>query len=302
MPIYRDIYDGPPRWYTATRTRKRYVMIHATANTAGAEAEASYAKRRPSRVSSHYYVDDDSIVQSLDTDYRAWHAGSRVGNDRAIAYELTARRMSVGRTWWLEHIDWPLMVVAIRRDCEHHGITPQTLSISEIRAGHKSGIITHDQARQAWGGTSHTDPGPNFPMQHLVSQLEGDELSWDQRLTVPGWFAENFPGNFEEGEATARLFQTAGYGYSRLTYDQTRKLLAGQTAILARLDGKDEGATREVIREELDRHWDRLLPLLDGVPEAVAAELGDRDSQVVREAVERVLSRIRVTTEEPGGT
>jgi len=46
MPIYRDIYDGPPRHYGAQRTDKRYLAIHCTENTASAQAENSYAKRR----------------------------------------------------------------------------------------------------------------------------------------------------------------------------------------------------------------------------------------------------------------
>lgn len=174
MAIYRDIYDGPPRWYTATRTRKKYIMIHATANDASAEAEASYAKRRPDRVSSHYYVDDDSIVQSLDTDYRAWHAGNREGNDRAIAYELTARNMNVGRAWWvdLDNIEWPLMVAAIARDCREHGIAPRNLTVAELREGRLTGFCMHFEGNEAWGGSDHTDPGPNFPMNHLVNQVQ----------------------------------------------------------------------------------------------------------------------------------
>lgn len=174
MPIYRAIYDGPPRWFTNQKTRKKYVMIHATANNATAENEASYAKRRPDSTSSHYYVDDDSIVQSLDTDLRAWHAGNTEGNDHAIAYELTARNVNVGRAWWLDtdNIEWPLFAGQVAKDCEAHGITPQTLTDAQLRAGSMTGIITHVQGNRVWGGSDHTDPGPNFPMDYLVSQVK----------------------------------------------------------------------------------------------------------------------------------
>lgn len=174
MPIYRAIYDGPPRWFTNQKTRKKYVMIHATANNATAENEASYAKRRPDSTSSHYYVDDDSIVQSLDTDLRAWHAGNTEGNDHAIAYELTAQNVNVGRAWWLDtdNIEWPLFADQVAKDCEAHGITPRTLTDAQLRVGSMTGIITHVQGNRVWGGSDHTDPGPNFPMDYLVSQVK----------------------------------------------------------------------------------------------------------------------------------
>jgi hypothetical protein len=173
VPIYPEIYDGPPRWYEDRRTRKLYIMIHATANTASAENEAKYAKRRPDKTSSHYYVDDDSIVQSLNTDLVAYHAGSWQGNERAISYELTAKNMYVPQSWWLDldNIEWPVLVKQVARDCWEHGIEPRNLTLAEIREGRLTGFMTHDEARRVWGGTTHYDPGPNFPMDYLVEQV-----------------------------------------------------------------------------------------------------------------------------------
>src|SRR5690554_7242072 len=133
MPVYRDIYDGPPRHYGAQRTTKQYIAIHCTANTASAQAENSYAKRRPDSVSSHYYVDGDNIVQSLDTDLRAFHAGSRIGNDHAIAYEITGLT-SWSRQRWLDSVAWPLLVRQIRRDMAAHNIAARRLTVAQMRS------------------------------------------------------------------------------------------------------------------------------------------------------------------------
>ena len=171
MPVYSSIYDGPPNNYGATKTKKKWIVIHNTSNDAPATNEASYAKRRTDSVSSHYYVDNQRIIQSLNTDYRAFHVGSSTGNSGGIAYEITGVNAK-SRSWWLGNVRWDLLAAQIRKDCAAHGITPRLLSVSEIKAG-KTGIMTHDQARRAWGGTDHTDPGPGFPMDHLLDLVKG---------------------------------------------------------------------------------------------------------------------------------
>lgn len=182
MAIYPAIYSGPPRHYGSTRTDKRYIAIHNTSNDATAEGEASYAKRREDSVSSHYYVDNDSLLQSLDTSLRAYHAGSTIGNSQAIAYEITGTN-GKSRSWWLANVAWPLLARQIAIDCREHDIEPQLLTVAEIKAGSKTGIITHDQMRQAWGGTTHDDPGPNFPLDHLLALVQAemeDDMTPDQ--------------------------------------------------------------------------------------------------------------------------
>lgn len=195
MAIFAGIYSGPPRHYGNTRTDKRYVAIHNTSNDATAEGEASYAKRRTDSVSSHYYVDNDSLLQSLDTDLRAYHAGSTIGNSQAIAYEITGTN-GKSRTWWLANVAWTLLARQIAADCREHAIEPRLLTVAEIKAGSKTGIITHDQMRQAWGGTTHTDPGANFPLDHLLAlvraELNGeDEDMADLDYGSTGWKPAN---------------------------------------------------------------------------------------------------------------
>lgn len=179
MPVYPEIFDGPGRNHTKDAkgnpviTTKKYIVIHNTSNTrlASARDEASYAKNRTDGVSSHYYVDKTRVLQSLDTDWRAQHVGSKAGNDGGISYELTGLN-GFTRDKWLSDIAWNKLADSIARDCRHHNIGVRTLRIVDMRSGNVTGIVTHDQCRQAWGGTDHTDPGPNFPMDHLIALVE----------------------------------------------------------------------------------------------------------------------------------
>lgn len=174
MPTYPEIFMGPGRNYTRDGTqplitKKKYIVIHNTANArlASAVDEAAYATRRTDDTSSHYYCDKKQVIQSLDTDWMAWHVGSNTGNTRGISYEITGWN-SFTRARWLSDVNWDALTTQIAKDVIAHRIDVQALTITQIKNGVYSGIITHDQARQAWGGTDHTDPGPNFPMDHLI--------------------------------------------------------------------------------------------------------------------------------------
>lgn len=189
MARYSSIWDGPARNYSKDsagrpiRTAKRIIVIHNTSNTASDQNEASYAKRRTDGVSSHYYVDNNSILQSLDTDWRAWHVGSSEGNSTGISYEITGSN-GKSRDWWIRNVYWRGLAAQIRADMDVHGIAARLLTVAELRAG-KSGITTHNQCRLAWGDTTHTDPGPNFPMDYLLAQVLGTAAPSPKPTTPP---------------------------------------------------------------------------------------------------------------------
>lgn len=217
-PQYPDIpFIGPPRSYNATSYAKRYVVIHNTSNNASARGEAGYAMRRTDGTSSHYYQDRIELIQSLPTIYGANHVGSSMGNRYGIAYEITGVN-GWSRAQWLANVAWPLISRQIARDMVRHRIPAQLLTVAQMRQGTPGGMVTHDQCRQAWGGTDHTDPGPNFPLDYLLAlvqqQLAGPApapaLEDDMR-----WFADadrEYPGKglFWLGDAHDKQLVTAG--------------------------------------------------------------------------------------------
>lgn len=169
---YKDVpFIGPPKGYGNYKTTKMYVAIHDTANTASDTAEAGYAKRRTDSVSSNYYCDKDSLTQSLRTEYVAWHAGSTWGNEKAIAYELTGLNQWT-ESQWRRNIRWDKLARQVARDCNKWKIPIRTLTVEQMKGRKLKGIVTHNQMRQAWGGTTHTDPGSNFPMKLLIAQAQ----------------------------------------------------------------------------------------------------------------------------------
>ena len=228
MAIYSVIYSGPPLHYGSTRTDKRYIAIHNTANDATAEGEASYAKRRDDSVSSHYYVDNNSILQSLDTALRAYHAGSTTGNSYAIAYEITGTN-GKSRTWWLANVAWPLLARQVATDCREHDIEPRLLTVAEIKAGSKTGIITHDQMRQAWGGTTHTDPGANFPLDHLLALVQA-ELEVDMQVDLTAAAVKAVRDAIMNGDAD----EAPGSGGDQQSWRKWDLTLEGVQKLLAR--------------------------------------------------------------------
>lgn len=157
--------------YTDPDGRKFGVAIHNTSNDAAASGEASYATRRTDGVSSHFYVDKSEVVQSLDTRDKAGHAGSAQGNGNAVAVEITGTN-GKSRQWWLDNVAWDKLGQALAAVCKEYGIAVRRASVAEMRANPKvRAFYSHDDMRRAWGGTTHDDPGPNFPWDRLFAAV-----------------------------------------------------------------------------------------------------------------------------------
>jgi hypothetical protein len=151
------------------------IAIHNTSNTASDSNEARYADHRTDGTSAHFYVDADSVTQSLDTADKAGHAGSREGNENAIAFELTGTN-DRSRQWWLDNIAWAKLgyVIAyiLKHDPDYRGFQVRRASVAEMQANPKvKAFYGHDDMRRAWGGTNHTDPGGNFPWDRLFAAV-----------------------------------------------------------------------------------------------------------------------------------
>lgn len=163
--------------------------IHATANTASDEAETAYAAHRTDGTSAHGYVDWDSLTQALDTDRKAGHAGSAYGNENAIAIEFTGLN-SYTRQRWLDSIAWSQVgawiAYILRNDPDYRGFQVRRAGVDEMRANPRvKAFYGHDDMRRAWGGTDHTDPGPNFPWDRLF-QAVNDALGGAPATTTSG--------------------------------------------------------------------------------------------------------------------
>lgn len=165
--------DGPPLW----------IVIHdmeASETPTRAETTAVYFADPPDgrNVSSHYCADADSIVQCVRLGDVAWTVGNRPGNYRGINWELSGFAAQT-RAQWLDAFGLAMFVrVApyMRADAARYGIPLQRRTVAELQA-FRPGITSHNDLRLAFGGTTHTDPGPNFPWDYLMNLLEGTQMA-----------------------------------------------------------------------------------------------------------------------------
>jgi len=162
--------DGKPLW----------IVVHdmeASETPTRAESTAAYfANPGDGRnVSSHYCVDSNSVVQCVDLDDSAWTVGNRPGNNRGINWELSGFA-SQSKGQWLDDFGWAMfaqMAPLVRSDGKRFGIPLERRTVAELQA-FRPGITSHNDLRQAFGGTTHTDPGPNFPWAEFLAVMNGE--------------------------------------------------------------------------------------------------------------------------------
>jgi hypothetical protein len=173
--------DGPPLW----------IIVHdmeASETATRAENTALYFADLPDgrTVSSHYCADSNSVVQCVRLKDRAWTVGNTPGNNRGINWEF-AGFASQTREQWLDPFGVAMFDQArpiIRADAAKYGIPLVRRTVAELRA-YVPGVTSHNDLRLAFGGTTHTDPGPNFPWDYfmdLINQADDEEAEMRRTL------------------------------------------------------------------------------------------------------------------------
>jgi hypothetical protein len=175
MPAYD--YGGP-----FTPGRPIGVVCHSTesANNPGsAEAIAGpgWFGGPAAGTSAHKVVDQDSICEGVKRNIIAWHVGPG-GNGLYIGYEFCGSASWDYATWRQPE---QLAMIAnaapyIADDLRYCGAPARWLSIAQVAALQK-GLLTHNDVRLALGGTTHTDPGANFPYAELLAAINGQPVT-----------------------------------------------------------------------------------------------------------------------------
>lgn len=273
--------------YEDSDGRKYGIAIHNTSNDASDTQEASYATRRTDGTSSHLYVDHDSVTQSLDTAARAGHAGSWQGNDHAISVEITGAN-GWTRDRWLRSVAWDKLGAALAHVIRHHwpdgSFKVRRATVTEMKSNPKvKAFYGHDDMRRAWDGTTHTDPGPNFPWDRLFQAVNNalnppkKEPSMDLKEIAHAVNDFRWPA---DGKTL--------YSHSRDAADAARKLLEGQAVILAELKaiaGRDWVDENAIIAGVLAGLSGRDI---GDAADALAAVFGDRVGELAAALVSRI--------------
>ena len=133
------------------------------------------------QASVHTVTDRTGTTQSFDYDATAWHCGG--GNQHGSGHEIVGRA-----SWSVEQWNTATMDQAMRhqaramarkwvlRTMPKLGISykPEWLSLAQIAEGVLAGLVTHNDMRLVFGGTTHTDPGPNFPYKKLRDYIHAE--------------------------------------------------------------------------------------------------------------------------------
>lgn len=174
------------KYYGTGRSRNvspLWIVIHdmeAGEYSGRAESTAAYfANPGDDRtVSSHYTVDNDSVIQCVLLKDTAWTVGNAPGNNRGINWELAGFARQT-REEWLDPFGLAMfaqMAPYVRSDAARYGIPLERRTVSELLSG-KPGITSHNDLRVAFGGTTHTDPGPNFPWDVFMDMMRGGVMA-----------------------------------------------------------------------------------------------------------------------------
>ena len=142
-----------------------------------ARACAEYFQN-PDRIgSSHVTVDDKEVIQCVKDNNEA--AGAVGANKRGVHIEIPGFAVQTPGQWADVYsaaaVDNAADVAA--QYCLKYEIPVKHLTNDELRAGEK-GIVGHFQVSAVFPGTGHTDPGPNFPWDRFMSQVQ---VSYDRR-------------------------------------------------------------------------------------------------------------------------
>lgn len=170
--------DGPPLW----------IVVHtmeANELPTTAESTAAYFANPPDGrdVSSHYCVDDSSVIQCVQLWDVAWTVGNRPGNYQGINWELAGFSAQT-RDEWLDDYSVSMfqqMAPLVRADAETYGIPLERRTVAELKA-YVPGITSHNDLRLAFGVTDHTDPGEAFPWDVFLQIMGGSMLTPEQEL------------------------------------------------------------------------------------------------------------------------
>ena len=147
-----------------------------------AEHCAQWFRNPAAKVSAHYCVDADSIVQCVRDQDVGWHAPG--ANHDGIGIEHAGRAKQTGREWGDAYSTAMLERSAglVAKLCRKYAIPVTWLYAADLKAG-KRGITTHDAVSKAFKRGSHWDPGTGFPVERYL-KLVRDGLGEKEKKKV----------------------------------------------------------------------------------------------------------------------
>lgn len=121
--------------------------------------------------SAHDIFDPGEGVEMVPPDHVAWHVGS--GGNYFTRGSEHCGRVALTREQWLSPDGQEMLDRSARYNAaaaHRDGVLPRWLSLTQL-AAKEPGFCTHNDIRLVFGGTTHSDPGPNFPYDWYMDRV-----------------------------------------------------------------------------------------------------------------------------------
>jgi hypothetical protein len=141
------------------------IVIHTTENSAGTPAE-NVANYQINSQSGSYHVLVDTTGKRLrenTDDWITWSTGNNAGNVQGVNLSFVAQA-----AW--TRAQWLAQEKMLRAGATVVAYWSKTRNIPVTKVTTGRGVCGHGDLR-AFGGTDHTDPGPNFPWDVFLSYV-----------------------------------------------------------------------------------------------------------------------------------
>ncbi len=155
----------------------RILVVHSaeTPLARGYARSIGFYFSRVTGKSAHVMVDPADIVTMVPDTRIAYHCGT--GNRRSKGFEQSGRARFTREEWTSPDglAQMGLLAGLLAADVVRYGHPLAWATDDQLRAAHAGGapvgLAFHDDMRRAIGGTTHTDPAPNYPRDLLLQMV-----------------------------------------------------------------------------------------------------------------------------------
>ncbi len=278
--------DMPAKYHGGAQTPTLQVIHSAETPLAVGYAQAigqMFADGPAAGTSATKMIDPATVVTMLPLTIEAYHVGP-VGNLDSVGYEQAGYAAFTRAQWTtsagLDQLD--ILAAELAADGLAYGIPDRHLTDAQLAAWHANGRrlqdggrCTHDQIHRVLGGTTHTDPMPDYPLDLLNAAVTRHR----QGVTVPVLDTTDLANI----KTAFRSVLNEGAGAGTQSWAATSAAVLSTVQSLVNLENADAAQTRA------------LGTAISSVPSAVVAAIAASPTAGMSEADREALAQEIVT-------